>query len=297
MAAGWNTGDSFTDAHVKNFMIDQARAERDTGAVMTRVVDRQTLTNNQGYSWEESVVLRFDEPQGITEQTILNDFRRYETDQISITPTQVGMAVLWTDRSKKRLNSKVLAQTTVQVQKAFEKKKDKDLIDLFALFAAGGAGAGNTLTQGHIGAAAALNSTGRLDEPWDGPQATVIHPYQLHDLESELLTGLTLSPIPNGLTESTYKMGYKGMVRDTEVFVSQNIERDTADDATGATFARGNGGAIVYVQGMSPSVESKRAPEKGGGAEETYHYDDYGQGVRQVDWGTRIISDITNPTS
>lgn len=294
MASGWNTGDSISNA--VDFIIDTARAERDNGTVMTRLVDRQTLPKNSGYTWDETTVLRFDDPTGITETTELNDFRRFETSALAITPTMVGLAHFWTDRAKARLSTKVLAQTTVQMQNAFDRLKDKDLLVHMDTFASLG-GAGTTITQGYIGAAAAVNATGRVDEPWDGAQATVLHSYQIKYLEDELLSGIGTYPTPNGLSEEVYRRGFRGMCRDTEIFFDNNLTIDSAADAKGGTFARGGGGAIVLVQGFNQRVKTREAPNKGGGGEEMYMYDDYGIGSRNTNWGTELYFDATAPTS
>jgi hypothetical protein len=294
MATGWNTGDSISNA--KNFMIDTARAERDNGSVMTRVVDRRTLTKNQGKTWDETAVLRMDDPADITENTDLNNYQLYQTSAIQIQPTMTGMAVLWTQEAKDTLSTKVIQETSVQVQQSFDRRKDKDLLIVLDTFASLG-GAGQILTQGFIGAAAARNRTGLQNEPWTGSQATIIRSEQVYAIENELLSGIGTYAVPNGLTEEVYRRGYKGMVRETEVFVDDSSAIDGSGDFKGGTFARGNGGAIVLVQGFDMRVLTKDAPEKGGGSEITYHYDKYAAGIRNVAWGTELYFAADVPTS
>lgn len=294
MATGWNTGDSIANA--KNFMIDTARAERDNGAVMTRLADKRTLTKNMGYTWDETTVLRMDDPQDITENTDLDNYQLYQTSAIAITPTQTGMAVFWTDRAKARLSLDVIKQTTVQVQQGFDRRKDKDGLIVIDTFASLG-GAGTTLTQGYIRAGKTNNATGRQDEPWDGPQAAVLRSEQVKAIEDELLQGIGTYPTPNGLSEEVYKRGFQGMLAGVEIFVDDNLTVDSGNDAKGGVFARGTGGAIIHVQGMAPRVLVKDEPGKGGGGESTFHYDDYAWGIRNSNWGTELYFAADQPTS
>lgn len=268
---------------------------REYGSVMTRVVDRQSLTPNTGLSWIETVIENMD-AQDVTETTDLDNFQQYEDAKIAIEPAMIGIATFITDKAKRRLNKKSLAQVGQQPQNAIERRKDTDGLAVLDTFTSLG-GAGTTLTAGHIRAAAKQNGVGGGTEEWDGPQATVLHGYQVKDLEDEIVAGIGTYNIPNGLSESVYKTGFKGLIADTEVFVDNKITIDASDDAKGGTFARGTGGAIVLVQGMPRTPHFKYMPEKGGGGEAMYMYDEYKYGVRQSSWGKEIYSDAATPTS
>lgn len=295
MAAGPTTTGSLADS--QETIIADARMRRQYGTVMTRVVDNKRLKKNTGLSWNEIVVENLS-AQDVDENTILDNFQQYADALLTVTPTIVGLATFVTDRARNRLSSETLGQMGKQPQNAIEIRKDTDgLAVLDTLSGRSIAGAGTTLTQGHIRAHIAQNRNGGTTEQWTGPQAAVLHSYQLKDLEDELLAGMSTYPAPNGLSAEVYRDGFSGMLGGAEVFWDDNITVDSSDDAKGGVFARGDGGAIVLVQGHSPRMATVRDEFRGGGGEKFVMYDEYNYGVRQSSWGGEVLSDATAPTS
>lgn len=283
-------------------IIDEARMRREYGTRVVNTVDKRTLPKNTGLKWEEIAVERID-AQDIDEDTELNNFQQLVDTLFSVEPVQSGIATFMTYRAKDRISTKTLGETGGLMQNALERKKDKTGIVVFDSFSsASSPGAGGTLTQGHIGASAANvreggTTSGSTAEPWGGALAFIGHSFQVLDIENEPLSGIGTYPTPNGLTESIYRNGFKGMCRGVEVFIDDLITIDGSDDAKGCVFASGKGGAIVFVQGSSPRTMERENPARGGGGIEVYMYDDYAYGIRNSNWGREQYSDATRPTS
>lgn len=299
MPSGPTTTSSLSDSLQQ--ILDNARMRREYGTRVVNTVDKRTLPKNTGLKWSEVAVERID-AQDIDEDTDLNNFQMLVDTLFDIEPVQSGLATFMTYKAKDRVASETLAETGSTMQNAIERKKDKDGIVIFDSFSSASApGAGATLTQGHIGACVANvregGTTAATSEPWDGGIAFIGHSFQILDLENEPLSGIGTYPTPNGLTDEIYRNGFKGMCRGAEVFPDDLITIDSSDDAKGCVFARGKGGAIVFVQGSSPRKMERENPARGGGGIEMFLYDDYAYGIRNANWGREVYSDATRPTS
>ena len=293
MPTGDTTSQSLGDS--LQYIEDAARMKREYGTVMTRVVDKRTLPNNTGRSWDEVAIDKID-AQDITETTDLQNFQQFVDSLFSVEPVMSGVATFITDKAKNIVSTNTLAEMGGAMQGALERKKDEDgLVVLDSLTSFGGAG--STLTSGVISAAQTENAFGGGVEPWTGRQIGVLHSRQIKDLRDEVTSGVGTYPIPNGLTAEVYRQGYRGECDGVELFADDLMTIDGSDDVKGGVFAAGKGGCIVYVQGPGKSTKERYNPAKGGGGVEVYQYDDYGWGIRQSEWGAEIYSDATAVTS
>jgi hypothetical protein len=178
-------------------------------------------------------------------------------------------------------------------QNAIQRKKDEDGLTVLDGFSNSYCGAGSTLTSGHISAAMALVQ-GNTTEPAKPPFRCVLHPYQIKDIEDEIIAGVGTYPIEEGLTARVFSEGFRGMIAGAQVYPDGNMTIDSAADAKGGVFAQE---AILLVQGRAPRMVAVRAEDIGGGATKVYHYDEYAYGERLDTWGVEIYSDATAPTS
>lgn len=293
MASGETTTTSVADA--LNSMVSSARFVRDYESVVPKSVDRQTLSNGTGLSWIEDRVERMT-AQDVNENTILDNYQQYEDTKFSITPTMSGIATFVSDRTMRRIDSKVAALLRGQaMQKAMERKKDLDGIAQFANFSTTLAGTGQTMSHGFIGAGVSriLGNTTETGQG-AGEIMAVLHPFQIKDLRDELIVGVGTYTVPQGLSEEYYRKGFSGTVADANVWSDGNIPINSTPDARGAVFARD---AIVLVQGMSPSSKSRYREEKGGGGTDYFLYDEYAYGQRRDAWGFSILTDATVPSN
>ena len=291
MASGWTTTGSLADSLPT--VIDSARIVREFEAVIPRLVDRVTLPEGAGLNWDEISLSKLT-AQTVTELTILDNPQQLVDTLFSVTPTIVGIQTLITDRTKRRISKQVAAKMGSLAGNAMERKKDLDGIAILDGATTSLSGAGSTLASGVI-AAAANRILGNTTERGMPPIYTVLHPFQIKDLQDEIVSGVGTYAVPVGLTSETYRQGFSGSLFNTEVYTDGNITIDASDDAKGGVFAKES---IVLVQGHSPRAESERKPSHGGGAEVMYMYDEYAYGERSAgNWLYEVYSDANAPTS
>lgn len=271
-----------------------ARSTREYEGKMSQLVDKVTLGQGVGLSWNELTYTQLT-AQAITETTELDNPQSPSDSLLTITPTVVGLETFITDRVQERISKVGYAQIGKLGQEAHQRKKDEDALSLLA---SGGTttepGAGNTMTSGYV-AAAKARITSNATEPGKAPFYWVAHGYHIKDIFDELIAGVGTSVIPEGITARVYQEGFKLPIAGVEVYEDGNIAVDGSDDAIGGVFAKT---AIVLVQGRAPRVVTVRNEKRGGGGDHVYHYDEYAYGERSSgNWLYRMKADATAPTS
>lgn len=274
-------------------VIASARIVREYEGVMPQLVDKVTLGEGVGLSWNE---VKYDQlsAQAVSETTVLDNPQQISDSLFTVTPTVIGIETVITDRVAARITKNGYAKLGSLSQNAMQRKKDEDGLTVLDGFSNSYAGAGTTLTSGHIGAAMAIVQHGGATEPGKPPYRCVLHPYQIHDIEDEIVAGVGTYNVGEGLTARVFSEGFRGMIAGAQVYPDGNITIITGDDGKGGVFARD---AIVLVQGRSPRMVAVRAEDVGGGATKVYHYDEYAFGERADHWGCELFSDCTAPTS
>jgi hypothetical protein len=295
MPAGMTTTGSLSDS--LQFIVDGARMVREYPPVMVKLSDRQKLKEGEGLTWDEISVSQID-AQDIQETTELDNPQQLVDTLFSLTPTVSGVQTRITDRAKRRVAKKTLAQTGGLMQNAIERKKDKDGLTVLDASAISRGGAGTTLTHGHVAAAVATVKHGNLQEASKSPIYTVLHSNQRYAIQQEILAGVGTYTIPTGLSESVFRSGFSGSIAGSELYIDDNIEIDGLGDAKGGVFAREG---LVYVQGHDVRGEEMRRPQTGGGATDMFLYDEYIFGERLAGntggWIVEMYFDATTPTS
>ena len=290
MAIGNTTTGSLADSLPT--MIASARIVREYEGVMPQLVEKQTLGEGTGLNWNE---VKFDQltAQDITETTTLDNPQQLSDSLLTITPSVAGIETVITDRVAARISKNAYAKIGSLAQNAIQRKKDEDGLLVLDGFSNSYCGAGSTLTSGHPSAGMALIQ-GNATEPAKPPFRCVLHPYQIHDIEDEIVAGVGTYPIAEGLTARVFSEGFRGMIAGAQLYPDGNITIDSSDDAKGGVFAQE---AILLVQGRAPRMVAVRAENVGGGATKIYHYDEYAYGERLDTWGCELYSDCTAPTS
>lgn len=276
-------------------IIDSARLVREFEGVMTRLVERHTLAEGTGLDWNE-VSLSALTAQSVTETTVLDNPQQLVDTLFSITPVVTGIHTIVTDRTKRRISKNVAAKMGVLAGNAMERRKDTDGLTVLDGATTSLAGAGTTLTSGHISAGVSRARFGAGVEPSTGPIRLVLQSYQLKDIQDELTAAVGTGVIASGPTADVFKSGfYQGQMSGASIFVDDNITIDASDDAKGGIFAQE---AILLIQGHSPRAEDRRRPDIGGGADEMFMYDEYAYGERSAgNWLYEVYSDATAPSS
>lgn len=275
------------------FMIDAARVVRPYAAIMPKLVERHTLAEGTGLSFDE-VALSQLTATNITETTILDNPQELVDTLFSITPLMAGIHTVMTRKAQRRISTAVKAKTGVLAQQAMETKKDKDLLIVLDGATVSLGGAGSTFSAGLVSAAAS-RIKGNSTEHGMGEIFTVLHPFMTKDVQDDIVAGIGTNTIPAGLTEETFRRGFSGTLFGTEVYEDGNISVDASDDAKGGVFVRE---ALVLVQGASPTAYTQFLPAHGGGADAMWMYDEYAIGERSAgNWLYELYADVTAPTT
>lgn len=274
-------------------IIAGARIVREFEGVMVRLSDRTNLAEGTGDKWNEISLSKLS-AQGVTETTELNNPQKLQDTLFTVEPTVVGVQTIITDKTMRRISKKVAAKIGVLAQSAIQRKKDSDGLTLLDTATTSLGGAGTTMHDGLISAAIS-HILGNTTERGVGPVYTVLHPFQLKDIQDQITTGIGTYAIPSGLTEEVFRRGFSGSLYNTEVFTDGNITIDSATDSKGGVFAKE---AVVLVDGFGPKVETDRLIRYGGGANELIIYDEYAFGERSAgNWMYEIYTDTTAPTA
>ena len=290
MASGYTTTTALADSLPT--VIASARIVREHEGVMSQLVEKQTLGEGTGLTWNEVSMAQLS-AQAITETTELDNPQQITDTLFSVTPSVVGIETLITERVAARISKNAYAKIGSLAQNAIQRKKDEDGLTVLDGFSTSYPGSGSsTLTSGHVSAAMAIIQ-GNATEPGHPPFRCVLHHYQIRDIEDEIIAGIGTYPVGEGLTARVFTEGFRGMIAGAQVYTDGNITI-SASEAKGGVFAQE---AIVLVQGRAPRVKTRDRPNIGGGATSLYHYDEYAYGERLDSWGCEIFSDATAPTS
>ena len=291
MPSGNTTTSALTDSLPT--VIAEARIIREYEGVMPQLVDKQTLGEGIGLTWNEVSYAQLT-ASAINETTDLQNPQQISDTLLSITPTMVGIETLITDRVARRITKKGFAKMGGLAQNAIQRKKDEDGLVVLDGATTSLCGAGNTLSAGHI-AAAVVRISSNTNEPGKKPFRCVLHGYQIKDIFDELVAGVGTYVVGEGVTARVFSNGFSLPIAGAEVYEDGNISIDSNDDAKGGVFTQDG---IILVQGKSPWTETLRRPNIGGGATSVYHYDEYAYGERSAgNWVFEIYSDATAPTS
>ena len=290
MASGSTTTDALADSLPT--LIASARIVREYEGIMPQLVDKVTLGEGVGLTWHEVSMAQLT-AQSITETTELDNPQQISDSDFNITPTVVGIQTRITDRVAARISKNAYAKIGSLAQNAIQRKKDEDGLTVLDGFSNSHPGSGSsTLTSGHISAAMAIIQ-GNATEPGNPPYRCVLHPYQIRDIEDEIVAGVGTYNVEEGLTARVFAEGFRGMIAGAQLYPDGNISI-SSNEAKGGVFAQE---AIVLVQGLAPRSVAVRKENIGGGATDVFVYDEYAYGERLDTWGVEIYSDATAPTS
>ena len=290
MASGSTTTAALADSLPT--LISAARIVREHEGIVPQLVEKHTLGVGIGNTWNEVTMAQLT-AQGVNEDTELNNPQQISDTLFSITPTVIGIQTRVTDRVAQRISKNAYAKIGSLAQNAVQRKKNADGITVFDGFSNSHPGSGSTtLTSGHISAGMA-KIQGNATEPGNPPFRLVLHPYQIRDIEDEIVAGVGTYPVGDGITARVFTEGFRGMIAGAQLYPDGNISI-ASNQAKGGLFAQE---AIVIVQGRSPWVWTDYRGDIGGGATDIFMYDEYAYGERQDAWGIEIFSDSTAPTS
>ncbi len=295
MASGETITGSLTDALPA--IVADARIVKEYEGTWMRTTDVKKQTPNTGLNWTEFALSQL-AGQDITETTNNQNFQQLQGTLLSIEPTMSQIVIKITDRTFRKIASVVKGKFGSLAGNAMARKQDEDYLALFSTFATGTSpGAGNPISFGHI-AAAANRVKSNVTEPTNAEVFSILHGFQIKDIQDEVVSGVGTYPVPTGMTEDVFRKGFAGTVAGSNVFEDGNITIDGSSDANAATHSREG---VVAAIGMEIKQETDRDMLFGGGADvislvNEYAFVERKSGTTQV-WAFLHISDATAPTS
>lgn len=315
MALGITTTANVTKA--KKLFVAAATAVGEAREVMAQLVDRKTLPNGQGGSYNEPYWPAID-AMTLTEGVEINAPQRITDNSIVITTGEVGAQIAFTRKMARQISESFPAVAGKMLGNAVARKKDKDLLGYAGAFSIQLGSTSTTLTAGIIGAASVgiesgiqgTQRTGALSSGDPGPRPFfgVFHPYNRYDLASQL-SGLGYSgpggvtkigtnaasmsyggvPLASGLSADIVRNNFDREVMGVDVFYDGNLV-PSSNSIVGAVFSRE---AIILVQFRTIDVDQEWQPRLRGW--EWTATEEYGIGYRADAWGRSIVLDATPP--
>jgi hypothetical protein len=235
----------------------------------------------------------------LTETVDMTQSQTMEDTNVQITLTEVGAKILLSDNALEDDQEELKSVAGRILGEAMEKKRDQDLLGQLDDGANSLAGAGTTLTMGHIAASRALlqgNAT-TSGGPAPMPYVCVIHPFQALDLVDVVTPVLpaanTLNVTGTAFTDDILKNYTIGRLFGMNIVEDGNISIDTTDDAKGGVFSMGEGGAIVLVTARSWDIEPER--DASARAWELNCVGRYGVGEYLPGWIVELYTDAATP--
>ena len=287
MASGNTTTGSLADSI--DVIQASARSRRQYDGVMPQLVDRVELDANTGTTWREILLANLS-AQAVTENTVLDNPQQYDDSAITITPEMIQIQTFISDKSKRNINNKVLAQMGKMPGEAMMRKKDED--GLTAADASTQLGAAGTPVQTGDVAAARYIITSNATEPGPLPIAGIFHGFCIKDFYDELVAGVGTYPVPEGSTATVFQSAFTLPIANVSIHEDGNISIDSSDDAKNFVFSKS---AWILVEGMTIRTESKREPNIAGGGDSLFMTDEFAYGLRLANWTREIIGDATAP--
>src|SRR3990167_6075958 len=299
MATGETTSGSLSNALPTIYADARRIREQKSGTwERTTTVKRQPEGTGDEFNW---YTLNQIDAENITETQTNSNFQQFSGSVQSTEPQMTQVIIKVTDKTYRKVSKNVTSLMGPAAGNAMERKKNKDYLATFTTFATTNSpGTGQPMASGYISAAVA-NARSNTTEPAMTPVSTVLHGFQIFDLQVEQVTAIGTYAIPAGMTEQVFRNGFQGQVSGSMVFEDGNIAVDSTPDSNGATHAREG---VYSVMGMSLKRETDRDIYFGGGADVISLTDEFAfaenksgtSGTTQV-FCYRHLSDATSPTS
>lgn len=213
---------------------------------------------------------------------------------LDLTTGEVGLKVILTDKLVRQENESVFAIVGRQMGDGMARKKDRDVIALFAALN-GGTPLGATtksLTIANVSGCIAFAKANKFPAPVN----IVHHPNTVYDITTSLaITPGASYPIPHGYAEDLLKDFYKITINQVSVFEDGNIDANygaVAGDGMGAIFSK-NAMCVLDQKGFGTERERDASLR----ATEVVVTADYGCWEIDDTYGAGMLYDLTAVTT
>jgi len=288
--------------------IAEVKLKNQEGSVMRNLVRNVVLPEGEGPVYEETELTRAI-AYALTEAVDMVQAQEITDSSMPITPAEIGAQIVRTDLSERQITKRAnLPRLLGQILgNAIITKEDVDLLSLLAGFGVDLGTAGRSLTTGYImAAAAAIRAGGQTaatavaagtPEPAPDPINAVFNDNMIHTVNKELSIGIQA---PTGVqipgTDYSVEVLKNAAVRrigGANVFVDNNMGKDSSDDAVGGVFSKES---LRFVRfGGGPKMEPER--DASGRWTEMNIVEVYGTGEFKDAWGRKMTFDAAAPTS
>lgn len=213
---------------------------------------------------------------------------------LDLTSSEVGAKIILTDKLVRQENESVFNIVGRQFGDAAARKKDQDIIALYASLNSGTSLGATTklMTMTNLAACIAFAKTNKFPEPI----AVVHHPYTVYaTVLSAAVTPSATYPLPDGYAEDLIKRFYAFEVNGVQVFQDGNIQGGAggvANDGIGAIFSMN---AMVVLNSKGFGVEEQRDASLR--AWELNATADYGAFQLDTTYGAPLLYSIAAPAT
>lgn len=279
-------------------IVASARIVREqVGMNFVSSVDRRQLPMGTGSSWREVDLAKISASQ-VPENTKLDNPQTLVDTLISVEPTMIGVHIVLTPQLQHYVSQNVAAEWGQLLQNAIQRQKDRTGLNIYDGATVTGGGTGTTLNSGIISAMVAQIQGDTDESSREGEEVFFFaHGFQLHDVRTELTSGVGTYPIPVGITEQAFTNGQAAIreIGGAIVRRNNNVQVDSTPDAHGGVHARSG---IVLVEVTGKQRAFTKILENMGGAEALWLYDWFGYLERSAgNWVKRVLTDATAPTT
>lgn len=274
-----------------------ARLVREQKGNIRDTVDRIPLPKNQGNSWSEVDFAQLT-ASTVTETTDNLDSPEQLSDTLrTITPTDSGIHILYTDRVADRIISEAAAivRSGILGMNAIMRKEDIDGIVQGRSATTDMGTAGNPLISSLVRHAKYRISSNVTEQNNDGPYYLQHHGFCLADIDDELSAPLGTYEITSGVTADVLANSFAKaprMLGGVMVHENGHMTIDTSDDCEGFVYARDG---LILVEGRGVRSEVMRRPNIAGGATSVFMYYEYAWGFRTTGWLLGMTADALAP--
>ena len=330
MVAGITDKTAVADSLPDTF-IAEVRRKVHIGPAMRSTVNNVTLPMGEGGQWEMTELTRAT-AIALSDGIDLASAEQITDATLQITPTEFGAQVVVTDLARDQITKRtdLVRQVGRILGESMVTKEDIDLITQVDQFGQTLGGAGQSLTLGHILAAAAtVRGGGQLSgaitagtqEPAPMPLFAMFNDAQLHTVIKEFVHGRFMGITagvsdddilrrPTNTMDATnvaslgvaatstqdnraLRESFVGKIGSALVFVDNNLGKDASDDAKGGVYSKE---AMVQVHFRGgPKMEPERDASRR--ATEYNIVMVKGVGEWKDSWGREMNFDAASPTS
>lgn len=288
MATGITTASALTN-HSRTIIGEARFVEQHTG-VMRGLVERFTLP--KGATTVQVNRYTSATASALTDGVDFTSSHTLASTGVALTSSEYGVKIIVTKKQIRQNADDVMRAAGKVMGAAMGVKFDTVLLALFDAYTLDTVpGTGQPVELEDISMClATLYATALADGgPAPEPISVVLHPLGIHDVVSELTTGVwgTLQ-IPHGLTEDVVKNYFKGKdkIWGVPFFFDGNITV-TSNDAIGAIFSKGS---LCYI--MSKEWEIENEYDASLRAYEMIAVADYGAFTLVDKWGAELKHDV-----